>query len=404
MIVHPCLHLFNTCELSTGTGRSELGSLGPVGDALLLAYTPPEPVLHLVSWGEVDLLREMAADASRVERLACDDPRRVADLLERGLLVDATAVLVDSVHPCMEIEINRHCNYRCVYCPVSSTPKPKGFMADDTYRLVLDRVKDYGATMVTLNHYSEPTLDPRLADRVEAAVDRGLRVGVSTNGSLLNRMLIRRLATLGQVRVTVNLPSVDADRYRRLTGGGRLSRVIRNLEALHAAGVPTSLSINTPREGGTAELNAINQRFGEMFGEAVRWASDDRAGTLDNPDFADPIVHTGPLNGCVVVQGQLNVSWRGELFLCCQDFDQRYVFGDLHTSSIRQIKSGAAFKRAMRWIIGLATPPADFICTRCAWTESAQPLTFGARCKAPPKEALAEMLSTMPIHNRKVTA
>jgi uncharacterized Fe-S cluster-containing radical SAM superfamily protein len=367
-----------------------------------LAYTPPEPVLHLVSRGEVDLLREMAADASRIERLARDDPGRAADLLERELLVDAATVLVDAIHPCIEIEINRHCNYRCVYCPVSSRPKPKGFMADDTYRLVLDRVKDYGATMVTLNHYSEPTLDPRLADRVETAVDYGLGVGLSTNGSLLSRPLIRRLAALGRVRVTVNLPSLDADSYRRLTGGGRLPRVLRNLEALYAKRVPTSLSINAPREGGRAALKAINGRFGEMFGEAVQWASDDRAGTLNNPDFADPVVHTGRLNGCAVVQGQLNVSWRGELFLCCQDFDQRYVFGDLHTAGIQQIKSGLAFKRAMGWIMGLETPPADFICTRCAWTESAQPLTFGARAKAPPKTVLADMLSTLPIRHRQV--
>lgn len=404
MIVHPCLHLFTPGELPTGTGRSELGSLVAADDALLLAYTPPEPVLHLVSRGEVDLLREMAADESRIERLARDDPGHAADLLERELLVDAATVLVDARHPCIEIEINRHCNYRCVYCPVSSRPKPKGFMADDTYRLVLDRVKDYGATMVTLNHYSEPTLDPRLADRVETAVDHGLEVGISTNGSLLSRPLIRRLAALGRVRVTVNLPSVEADRYRHLTGGGRLPRVIRNLEALHAAGIPTSLSINTPREGGTAELEAVNRRFGEMFGEAVRWASDDRAGTLDNPDFADPIAHTGPLNGCVVVQGQLNVSWRGELFLCCQDFDQRYVFGDLHDATIQRIKSGERFKQTMTWIMGLETPPANFICTRCAWTEGAQPLTFGARCKAPSKAVLADMLSTMPIRHRKVPA
>lgn len=401
MIVHPHLHLLSDTDVSRCTQRPELTKLMRDGNALLVEYAPPNLVLHAVSKENVHILRELSLDGARIDWLKRTDPERFERLTRQGLLVDKNATLIDTIHPCIEIEINRHCNYRCVYCPVAKAPKPRGFMSDETYRLVLDRVIDYGALMVTLNHFSEPTLDPNLVSRVEDAVGRGLSVNINTNGSMLNERTIKRFASLGGVRVTVNIPSVDESEYRSLTGTHHLHRVIRNLKTLHRFHVPTRLSINAPRGARTDNVRAINDEFAHMFGKSARWSSDNRAGKLDTEDFGARYIHKGRLNGCTVVMGQLNVSYQGMLFLCCQDFDQEYVFGDLHVSSIQRIKSTDAFKKTMRHIFGLETPPKNFICSRCAWTETAKPLTLGANHKAPSHEELAGLLAEIPVRHMR---
>jgi len=401
MIVQPHLHLLREADLPRCPQRPELEKLMGDGNELLVEYSPPNLVLHAVSRENARILQALSFDGARVDSLKRTDPERFGRFTLKGLLVDKTAALIDYVHPSIEIEINRHCNYRCVYCPVAKAPKPKEFMSDETYRLVLTRVIEYGAVMITLNHYSEPTLDPKLASRVEDAVERGLSVSINTNGSMLNDRIIKRFASLGGVRFKVNIPSVDEAEYRSLTGSNQLHRVIRNLKTLHKYRVPTSLSINSPRDARTDNVREINDIFGDMFGESVRWSSDDRAGRLDNEDFGANCVHKGRLNGCTVVRGQLNISHRGMLFLCCQDFDQEYVFGDLRASGIQEIKTTGAFKKTMAYILGLETPPENFICSKCSWTESASPLTLGSKQKAPSRRELVDMLAEIPIKHMR---
>ena len=401
MIVQPHLHLLRGADLPRCPQRPELEKLMGDGNELLVEYSPPNLVLHAVSRENARILQALSFDGARVDSLKRTDPERFGRFARQGLLVDETAALIDDVHPSIEIEINRHCNYRCVYCPVAKAPKPKKFMSDETYRLVLTRVIEYGAVMITLNHYSEPTLDPKLASRVEDAVERGLSVNINTNGSMLNERIIKRFASLRGVRVTVNIPSVDEAEYRSLTGSNHLHGVIRNLKTLHKFEVATFLSINVPKDARADNVRVINDNFGNMFGESVRWSSDDRAGRLDNENFGARCVHKGRLNGCAVVRGQLNISYQGMLFLCCQDFDQEYVFGDLHDSSIQKIKSTDAFKKTMMYILGLETPPQNFICARCSWTETAKPLTLGSKQKAPSRKELAEILAEIPIRHMR---
>lgn len=401
MIVQPYLHLLRGTDLPLCSQRPELKELMGDGNELLVQYSPPNVALHAVSRKDAQILRELSLDGTRVDLLKRIDPERFGRFTRHGLLVDENTALIDYVHPCIEIEINRHCNYRCVYCPVAKAPKPKGFMSDETYRLVLARVIEYGAVMITLNHYSEPTLDPKLVSRVEDAVERGLSVNINTNGSMLNDRMIKRFASLGGVRLKVNIPSIDDAEYRSLTGSGQLHRVIRNLKALHKYGVPTSLSINSPQDARADNVRTINDIFGDMFGESFRWPSDDRAGRLDYEGFGAKCVHKGRLNGCAVVRGQLNVSHQGKLFLCCQDFDQEYVFGDLCASGIKQIKSTDPFKRTMAYILGLETPPENFICSKCSWTESASPLIFGSKQKAASGRELADILAEIPIRHMR---
>jgi uncharacterized Fe-S cluster-containing radical SAM superfamily protein len=401
MIVQPHLHRIGRTDLPICPQRPELEKLIGDGNELLVEYAPPDLVLHAVSRENTNILQALSLDRTRVDVLKRTDPERFGCFTRQGLLVDETAAIIGGVHPSIEIEINRHCNYRCVYCPVAKSPKPKGFMSDETYRLVLNRIIEYGAVMITLNHYSEPTLDPKLATRIADAVALGLSVNINTNGSMLNDAIIKRFASFGGVRCKVNIPSVDEAEYRFLTGSNQFDRVIRNLKTLHKYRMPTTLSINSPRDARADNVAAINDMFGDMFGESVRWSSDDRAGWLDTEAFGAKYVHTGRLNGCAVVRGQLNISHRGTLFLCCQDFDQAYVFGDLHTHSIEQIKATDAFKKAMAYILGLETPPDNFICKKCAWTENASPLTYGSKQKAPSRRELADILVKIPIRHMR---
>jgi molybdenum cofactor biosynthesis enzyme MoaA len=313
--------------------------------------------------------------ARRGTRFALDDSDpRMTRLLRHALIGTPRSFDEGHRYSTLLVEINSHCNFRCVFCPVATDPLDKGFMSPETYALVLERAVEGGIDMLELNHFSEPSLDPRLVERVRLAAERGLGIGIYTNLSRLDGPKLRELARLGNVRAfVVNLPSADRDEFERATGSTRLDDVLRNLRAAADAGLPVRVAMNLPRATHKERI-AARDRLHDAVGvwtTVIRTHS--RAGHLDNPTYAAVHDHEARLNGCVRMLAQLPIALDGRAFLCCQDYRQQNVLGDLRTQSIAEICAGEPAVRLRRAIFGLDEAPPDLMCKKCDKTCSSRP-------------------------------
>ena len=70
--------------------------------------------------------------------------------------------------------------------------------------------------------------------------------------------------------------------------------------------------------------------------------------------------------------------------LCCQDYDEYHVVGDLTSESVAEVLAGPELAKLRRFAYGLEEAPADFICRKCVYAlfEASGP----ARSRAPPEE------------------
>lgn len=384
-IVSPYLQLVPEDRLAAfvAAARPELAARVDAGD-LALIFDVLGSRLVAASRRELALLERLRRQGS-VGADDAADASAIRGLAGAELLLPADEAFRRHAYKSIEIEINRHCNYRCRFCPVETAPKPKGFMTDELYELVVQRAREYGAFMVSLNHYSEPTLDPRLVDRARTAAAAGLWVRLHTNASLLTEEKIRDLAELGRVWAIVNLPTVDPVEYERVTGAKMFDRVMENLRLMHRYGLRVTLSINAPKDSADADVRDINALLAEMFGPSVRWPTDSRGGRIDRSEYAIGVRHAGPLSGCGLAITQLNVSHEGKAFLCCQDFDQQYVLGDLREQTVREVAESDLAVSIRKWLFGYESAPASFLCATCEWTEPAArqrlPLAVGSEAK-----------------------
>jgi radical SAM protein with 4Fe4S-binding SPASM domain len=227
---------------------------------------------------------------------------------------------------------------------------------------------------VSLNHYSEPTLHPQLIEYIRSAVTKGLRVRLHTNASLLDDDKLAALAELrDSVYIVVNLPTIVEQEFERVVGAKLYKRVLRNIRALADAGVPLSLSINAPIAARAATVAKINTALGERLGEQVSWPTDDRTGLIQLGMYAEPVTHRGPLAGCLYALRSVNIAFDGSVFLCCQDFDQQYVAGNIRDEPLRAILAGERMAELRGHVFGVTDAPDDFICRRCSWTSSRRP-------------------------------
>jgi radical SAM protein with 4Fe4S-binding SPASM domain len=345
----------------------------PKGELALVADTENRQHLCIMSREEQRLLDRIRIEPGAVEELTKTQPDTIQGFIRAGLLMKKAEVYRLLRRTRFEIEINSHCNLRCCFCPIATDPKPRNFMSDETFNLVLDRVKEYGARQISLNHYSEPTLDPGLVSKIARAARMKLKVRLNTNASLLNRQKIEKIASLGNTDVMINLPDADREVYNRITGSRVFDRVIANIQLLHQYKVPVTLAINTPLASREADTAKINRMFAEMQWKFSPWPTDDRAGVLDNKEYALPVYHSGLLSGCTLFFSALNVSWEGNVFLCCQDFHQDYILGDLREQGFEEISNSPQMINLRKWILGWELAPDDFICRRCDWTRAVGP-------------------------------
>jgi cyclic pyranopterin phosphate synthase len=144
----------------------------------------------------------------------------------------------------LRVSVTDRCNFRCGYCmpadgaPVAFAPRARILRFEEIERLVRLMVEKLGVRKVRLTG-GEPLTRrelPRLCEmlsRLPGVEDLSL----TTNGTLLADQA-GALARAGLRRVTVSLDALDAETFRRMSGGrGDVARVLAGIEAARQAGL-----------------------------------------------------------------------------------------------------------------------------------------------------------------------
>jgi MoaA/NifB/PqqE/SkfB family radical SAM enzyme len=272
----------------------------------------------------------------------------------------------------VSLETCTSCNHRCPFCPVSVDPREREVMTQELFESIADQVVEAGGrgVVVFLSNYNEPTIDPLFEERCLALFARGLPVSLLTNASHLDPERADRIARAGQFRyVGINLPTLDPERYLRMHGTRDLSRVLDNIDAIHASELAeeTAIVVLGDNDGAhRADVKAIRARFEPLGWEVkpFRIRSRPASGT-----FVPEPPPVRELRGCELMGSRpfehLHVTATGKAVLCCQDYYEKLVVGDLKTQSVAEILGGDRMALLRRWTYGVESAPDDFLCRRC---------------------------------------
>jgi MoaA/NifB/PqqE/SkfB family radical SAM enzyme len=129
----------------------------------------------------------------------------------------------------LQIEPTTRCNFTCGFC--CGRYMEQRDLSFEQFESILSAFES--VEHIELQGEGESLMHPRFLDMVESARRRDIRVSFISNGSLLNPEPVDRLLTLGIDKISVSIESPDPDEFRQIRGG-RLEKVIRNLEHLMA--------------------------------------------------------------------------------------------------------------------------------------------------------------------------
>jgi GTP 3',8-cyclase len=147
----------------------------------------------------------------------------------------------------LRISLTDRCNFRCVYCmpAIGMTFQPRDeLLTDDELLRVVRLTTELGFTKLRLTG-GEPTVRPHLVELVrEMKSFPGVEeISMTTNALLLSYMA-DKLKAAGLDRINVSLDTLDEDKFKLMTRGGRLDLVWAGLEASQAAGL-SPIKINS---------------------------------------------------------------------------------------------------------------------------------------------------------------
>jgi Fe-coproporphyrin III synthase len=157
----------------------------------------------------------------------------ISELLEEILRPNVSQKLFDVGNirfekepaPVVVWNINNFCNMTCPHCYASARVKPNQKELSSREALaILDRLRE-GGVRVLIFSGGEPLLRQDVFQLIEYAISLGLTAHLSTNGTLIDNTIAKRLKTLGVGYVGVSIDGLPEynDSYRNLENGFSLA-------------------------------------------------------------------------------------------------------------------------------------------------------------------------------------
>ena len=275
----------------------------------------------------------------------------------------------------VSLETHTVCTQACSFCPVSIAPRKPQYMTTELFERLVAEISSHSDSLegVTLNNYNEPTADRRFVDQVRTLLDHDLPVAVLSNGSTFTPDKVDALVALGPITyLSINVSGLDRERYRAERQRDHLPMVLKHLDYMKDRRVAETMDLvvlGHQDEQHRADTAALADRFGDSRFNVRDFAIMDRAGYLS---FGiKPEKPLASLRGCDNLGSRpiehVHINPTGLCVLCCEDYDEHHVIGDLSRQSLHEVMTGDEIAHLRRMIYGIEEAPEDFICRNCVF-------------------------------------
>lgn len=217
----------------------------------------------------------------------------------------------------LNVELTSRCNLSCSICPRHSAGGTDGDDLDfGTFCKIVDSTPHLRVLLPY--QWGEPLLSPVLFDAVAYAAVRGVRVMVTTNGTLLDRQKAQSLIDAGLERLTVSFDgSAETQEMIRGAGSSEILEKVRLFDDVR----------RRARRGCALDVSMVVDELTEPF---VREFAATFEGLADRIQYIPRFVRTPRRTACREPwRGQMVVLANGDVTVCCVDSRGDAVLGNV---------------------------------------------------------------------------
>jgi len=241
------------------------------------------------------------------------------------------------------IENTNICNADCVFCPHRIMKRKTGVMEMSLFKKIIDECKSLGIEYITIYGFGEPLLDKYFIERVRYAKKHGLsRVTTNSNGMYLDKDKIDEIIKSGLDEIFISFDAATEKTYKKIRPGLDFEIVENNI--LKLVKEKKRLKSSKP------EINLSYVEFEKNRHETDEYIKKWR-GIVDHVsvsyihNWTGEVENKSELKGgrkdpCRLLWTDMVVSWNGEVPLCCNDYENKIILGNVKKLPLGQIWGG----------------------------------------------------------------
>lgn len=275
------------------------------------------------------------------------------------------------IHPglpvSLSIEPTTSCNLRCPECPsgLRSFTRSTGMLRQETFEQIINELHQHLSYLI-LYFQGEPYLNPSFHEFVRYANSKKIYTATSTNAHFLNEGNAVSTIKSGLNRIIISLDGTDQSTYEKYRIGGQLDKVKSGIKNL--VNTRKQLKSNHPFiilqfllfKHNMHQISALKKMSKQLgvdklelktaqvydFEKGSDLIPEDEKFSRYSRNGGDQFkIKNDNLNKCWKMWHSCVMTWDGNIVPCCFDKDAKYVMGNVHQQSFREIWNGDKYQK-----------------------------------------------------------
>lgn len=229
----------------------------------------------------------------------------------------------------------------------------KGYMSDDVVDALTENIKKFNIAAVRFIRWGEPTMHPKYLEIMEKVKNAGALIHINTNGSLLDDVQIQKMIDIHLDSIKFSFQGADEGTYNEMREGGdylKLLNIVRKFHKIRGNREYPYIQISTTLTGETLEqienfkadvaeycdyYNIGYTKLNHLNVEEMNISNDAKCKILflQKQEKIKRVYRAV----CAEAFNKLSINWNGDITLCCADYDNFMVVGNILDSDLKSI-------------------------------------------------------------------
>lgn len=262
------------------------------------------------------------------------------------------------------------CNGSCIMCPIGKNSQKKDMkMSDNLFeKIVIEIAQNHlRSTYIYLFLQNEPLMDKDIFNKskqIKKISHRKIKTGIVTNGTLLSDGKINELISSEVDEILFSLDALTEETYKIIRHGLDFKDVMKNIDNLIGTGYEKYIGVKFVvqkdnisefddfkkywnKKGIPVQLSPLNNRSGDLD------CYEDLRLKMRKNSFIGKVKHNilSIMNGRIIGRGcstpltTFNIMYNGDVILCCDDFSNKMILGNVNESSIKEIWNNKQYQK-----------------------------------------------------------
>ncbi|MGL5069377.1 MAG: radical SAM/SPASM domain-containing protein [Sarcina sp.] len=277
------------------------------------------------------------------------------------------------------IETTNICNLSCNFCP--KTKRKLENMSLEKFKIILDKIRPF-TDYIYLHLMGEPLLNKNLREFLQAAKNRGFKINITTNGTLLDKNGKAIIESNAVRQINISLHSFEAneevDFYQYINEITHfVNEVNKKTDTICALRLWNMDSVYDAKNKLNDEIMGILEKnlniefsLEDHFKVKPNAKVRDKVYIMTAEKFKWPVMGGLPATErsfCYGLRTQLGILVDGTVVPCCIDSDGNIPLGNIFEQDLEEIITS---ERATKIYDGFSCGKAvEDLCKKCGFTE-----------------------------------